>query len=73
MMSASELSLRIDQKTCPPRIVFDADYDEDCIKRLSCKIWVRGASKTKSEDSVFFRINVRPSSSKQKQLNNLNL
>jgi len=65
MMSANELSQRIAQKTCPPRIVFEADYDEERIKRLSCKIWIRGASKTATEDSVFFNVNVRPSSSKR--------
>lgn len=62
MLSANELSQRIAQKTCPPRIVFDADYDEASIKRLSCKIWIRGASKATTDDSVFFRINVRPNS-----------
>ncbi len=60
LMNARDLAQRIAQETCPPRIVYEADYTADGIARLNCKIQIHGATIATTDQSVFFRISVRP-------------
>lgn len=58
-----DLAKKVEQKTCPPRILFTVDCDEGASKKFSCKVTITGATVSGTQEEVFFTVSCRASQS----------
>ena len=58
-MTRSDLFARLEQKTCPPRLLFTAESDGGGSKKFSCRVTIRGAVTAETRDEVFFNVRAK--------------
>lgn len=58
-MTRKDLCGRIEQNTCPPRIVYSAECESGTSRRFSCTVKLDGATTMETGEEVFFNISAK--------------